>query len=151
MLRPRAVRAPGLGASLPETVFTREEQRKVLQKRMRNIAALGTAPALAGKLRHASEGMGVPLEDNQRFRVSPTSFYLQSQRSQKAGSPPPPHTRQPLCSRQDWGTPRCEAPDGPSGTTATGGRGCRAAGEFSNPDHGHEPGSEMQCWRDLTA
>jgi len=75
----------------------------VLQKRTRNTAALGTSPALAGKWRHALEGMGVPLEDNQRFRVSPTSFYLQSQRSQKAASPPPPHTRQLLHSRQDWG------------------------------------------------
>lgn len=72
------------------------ERSKGLQKRTRNTAALGMAPALAGKLRHALEGMGVPLEDNQRFRLSPTSFYLQSQRSQKAGSPPPPRTRQPL-------------------------------------------------------
>lgn len=58
---------PRLGALLPEEAFTREEQRKVLQKRTRNIAALGRAPALAGKLRHALEGMRVPLEDNQRF------------------------------------------------------------------------------------
>lgn len=68
-----------LGALLPEEAFTREEQIKVLQKRTRNIAALGTAPALAGKLRHALEGMRVPLEDNQRFQVSPTSSCLQSQ------------------------------------------------------------------------
>lgn len=63
---------------------------KVLQKRTRNIAALGMAPALAGKLRHALEGMRVPLEDNQRFRVSLTSSCLQSQENQKVGSPPPP-------------------------------------------------------------
>lgn len=64
----------------------------MLQKRTRSIAALGTAPALAGKLRHALEGMRVPLEDNQRFPVSPTSSCLQSQGNQKVGSPPPPHT-----------------------------------------------------------
>lgn len=74
----------------------------MLQKRTSNIAALGMAPALAGKLRHALEGMGVPLEDNQRFRVSPASFCLQNQRSHKAGSPPhPPHDSP--CSRQDRG------------------------------------------------
>lgn len=78
---------------LPEEAFTREEQMKALQKRTRNTAALGRAPALAGKLRHASEGMRVPLEDNQRFRVSPTSSCLQSQGNQKVGSPPPAHRR----------------------------------------------------------
>lgn len=128
MLRPQAVRAPGLGALLPEKVFTREEQRKVLQKRTRNIAALGTAPVLAGKLRHALEGMGVPLEDNQRFRVSPTSFYLQSQRSQKAGSPP--HTQQPLCSWQDWGHLSVRWP---LGNYSHWGRGVSGCGRVSKP------------------
>lgn len=65
------------GALPPCRVCT--ERSKALQKRTRNTADLGRAPALAGTLRHALEGMGVPLEDNQRFQVSPTSFYLQSQ------------------------------------------------------------------------
>lgn len=50
-----------LGVLPPEEAFTREEQMKVLQKRTRNIAALGTAPALAGKLRHALGGDESPL------------------------------------------------------------------------------------------
>lgn len=56
----------------------------MLQKRTRNITALGTAPVLAGKLRHALEGMGVPLEDNQRFFS--LSYFLLFTKSAKAES-----------------------------------------------------------------
>lgn len=107
---------------------------------------LGTAPALAGKLRHALEGMGVPLEDNQRFQVSPTSFYLQRQRRQKLVPHPLLHTRASAHAGHLDGS-LLMAPR----ELHHWGRGFWAAGEFPNPRCSPEQGSERQRWRDLTS
>lgn len=40
---------------------------------------------------------------------------------------------------------------GSLGTTAAEERGCRAVGESPNPGYGHEQGSEVQCWKDVTS